>query len=223
MSLDKNKTDKVLGENVHRHLIERGIETPMDFSKSSIDSMQIISKSIATIMQTLGLDLKDDSLCQTPHRVAKMYIDELFCGLTYDNFPKITTIENKMNYNNMLIERDIRVASCCEHHLLPILGRAYIGYVPDKRVIGLSKLNRIVEFFCRRPQVQERLTEQIFATLQYLLGVESVAVVIIAEHNCVKLRGVEDTNSDTTTSRLGGTFMESVAMRNEFFQLIRMK
>ena len=223
MSLDKNKTDKQLGLKVHEHLLKEGIETPMaqNFIPTS-SSYKEIANSIKTIMQVLGLDLKDDSLGQTPNRVAKMYIDELFGGLSYDNFPKITTIQNTMAYNNMLVERNVKVTSCCEHHLLPIIGKAYIGYVPNERVIGLSKLNRIVEFFCRRPQVQERLTEQIFATLQYILGTQSVAVVIVAEHSCVRLRGVEDVNSDTTTSRLGGSFMDSVAMRNEFFHLIKM-
>lgn len=151
-----------------------------------------------------------------------MFLNEIFWGLDYKNFPKITTIENKMGYDTMLLERNIKVSSTCEHHFIPMMGVAFVAYLPNKKVIGLSKINRIVEFFSRRPQVQERLVEQIFHTLCMILETDNVAVLIKAEHTCVKLRGVEDINSDTITSKLGGHFLEGGALRNEFFQSIKL-
>lgn len=224
MSLDKTKTDPYLGSIVHRNLINVGVETPMVESetKNFEERLNAIICNVQEIMTILGLDLKDDSLCETPKRIAKMYLNEIFWGLDYNNFPKITTIENKMQYENMLLERNIKVASQCEHHFIPMMGEAFIAYLPDKKVIGLSKINRIVEFFSRRPQVQERLTEQIFHTLCLILETEDVAVLIKAEHTCVKLRGVEDVNSDTITSRLGGKFLEGASLRNEFYQSIKL-
>lgn len=220
--LDKSKTNKELGAKIHKHLVELGVETPMfDYGSvhSEDEAIEVIKSNISSIMMTLGLDLKDDSLSETPKRVAKMYVKEIFWGLNYGNFPKITTIENKMCYDSMLVERHIKVHSVCEHHFIPIIGEAYIAYIPDKKVIGLSKINRIVEFFCRRPQVQERLAEQIFHTLCFILETQNVAVLIKGEHTCVKLRGVEDVNSDTITTRLGGSFMTG-ALRNEFYQSV---
>lgn len=223
MALDRTKTDPELGRRVHENLIRLGVETPMSENKfPEHDKFNIIKDNVSNIMETLGLNLSDDSLSETPKRIAKMYLNEIFWGLDYDNFPKITTIENKMQYDNMLLERHIKVSSQCEHHFIPMMGEAFIAYLPDKKVIGLSKINRIVEFFSRRPQVQERLTEQIFHTLQLILETENVAVLIKAEHTCVKLRGVEDINSDTVTSRLGGMFMEDSPLRNEFYQSIRL-
>lgn len=221
--LDKTKTNPELGAKIHGLLINVGVETPMrKFGKAHYDDKyEIILYSIKNIMEALELDLHDDSLSETPKRIAKMYLNEVFWGLDYNNFPKITTIENKMQYDNMLLERNIKVSSFCEHHFLNIMGEAFIAYLPDKKVIGLSKINRIVEFFSRRPQVQERLTAQIFYTLQYILETESVAVAIKAEHLCVKSRGAEDINSDTITSRLGGAFLKS-ALRNEFYQSIKL-
>lgn len=223
MALDKTKTFPFMGNCVHEMLLKKGVETPMIVGKTlSLDKkIGKISEYASKIMQTLGLDLSDDSLSKTPRRIAKMYINEIFWGLDYHNFPTITTIDNKMQYENMLIERHIKVNSICEHHFIPIMGEAFIAYIPNKKVIGLSKINRIVEFFSRRPQVQERLVEQIFHTLCYVLDTDNVAVLIKAEHTCVKLRGVEDVNSDTITSRLGGEFLESSALRNEFYQSIR--
>lgn len=223
MALDSTKTNQYLGRMVHEMLVKKGVETPMteDFKRDYDMQKTAIELHVQEIMKTLGLNIKDDSLSDTPKRIAKMYLNEIFWGLDYDNFPKITTIENKMQYENMLLERHIKVSSQCEHHFLPIMGEAFIAYIPDKKVIGLSKINRIVEFFSRRPQVQERLTEQIFHTLCLLLETEDVAVLIKAEHACVKLRGVEDVNSDTVTSRLGGEFLEEPALRNEFYQSIK--
>nr|DAG98756.1 MAG TPA: GTP cyclohydrolase I [Herelleviridae sp.] len=223
MALDKTKTNPYLGCAVHENLIKIGVESPMVETKlpKHDERLVTITRNVSEIMKALGLDLKDDSLCETPRRIAKMYLNEIFWGLDYNNFPKITTIENKMQYDNVLLERHIKVNSTCEHHFIPMIGEAFIAYLPDKKVIGLSKINRIVEFFSRRPQVQERLTEQIFHTLCMLLETDNVAVLIKAEHTCVKLRGVEDTNSDTLTSRLGGIFFNSPS-RNEFYQSIRL-
>ena len=221
--LDKTKTDSVLGASVNEMLLELGVETPMVglTPLTSEDKYASIKDAVFDIMQCLGLDTEDDRLARTPHRIAKMFLDELFWGLDYDNFPKITTIENKMQYNSLLMERHIKVHSMCEHHFVPIIGEAFIAYIPNERVIGLSKINRVVEFFCRRPQVQERLCEQIFHTVRYILGTESVAVLIRAEHSCVKVRGIEDINSDTQTCRFSGAFNE-VATRGEFYSLIGM-
>ena len=221
--LDRSKTDPYLGERIHRVLLEAGVETPFNpDGVPSMDQMQVISESVHRILYVLGLDLKDDSLTDTPSRIAKMYLNDLYWGLDYNNFPKTTVIDNKMQYQNMMLERHISVKSTCEHHLLPFLGEAFIAYLPDEKIIGLSKLNRVVEFFSRRPQVQERLTEQIYYTLVELLGTESVAVVIQAQHSCVRVRGVEDINSDTVTSRLGGAFLDRAALRDEFYQAIRL-
>ena len=221
--IDKEKTSPELGEQVHKYLIELGIETPMTESEvTDEDKRKVIKNSVTDIMTVLGLDLSDDSLAETPKRISKMYVDELYAGLDYENFPKITTIENKMEYDTMLLERHIAVKSTCEHHFVAFMGEAFVAYIPNEKVIGLSKINRIVEFFSRRPQVQERLTEQIFHTLCYLLETENVAVVIKAAHFCVKLRGVEDVNSDTITSRLGGAFLEKEKLRDEFYQAIKL-
>ena len=221
--IDKEKTSPELGEQVHKYLLELGIETPMTESEvTDEDKRKVIKNSVTDIMTVLGLDLSDDSLAETPKRISKMYVDELYAGLDYENFPKITTIENKMEYDTMLLERHIAVKSTCEHHFVAFMGEAFVAYIPNEKVIGLSKINRIVEFFSRRPRVQERLTEQIFHTLCYLLETENVAVVIKAAHFCVKLRGVEDVNSDTITSRLGGAFLEKEKLREEFYQAIKL-
>jgi len=226
LSLDITKTDSKLGEEIHYYLEEKSVETPMqesallkpitDFERNKIQN------NFKDILITLGLDLTDDSLAQTPSRMGKMFLNELFWGLDYHNFPKCTTVENKMGYDEMVIERNIKVNSVCEHHLVTIYGNgANIAYIPDKKVLGLSKLNRIVEYFCRRPQIQERLTEQIFYALEYILGTSNIAIVIEAEHFCVKSRGVEDVNSDTVTSKLGGLFKKESALRAEFMGLIK--
>lgn len=221
--IDKEKTSPELGEQVHKHLLGLGVETPMTESEvTDEDKRKVIKSAVTDIMTVLGLDLSDDSLAETPKRISKMYVDELYAGLDYENFPKITTIENKMEYDTMLLERHIAVKSTCEHHFVAFMGEAFVAYIPNEKVIGLSKINRIVEFFARRPQVQERLTEQIFHTLCYLLETENVAVVIKASHFCVKLRGVEDVNSDTITSRLGGAFYEKEKLREEFYQAIKL-
>lgn len=219
--LDRGKTDYELGIKVHKELITNGVETPLEVSEAltSDDKKKVISESVNNIMTVLGLDMDDDSLSDTPKRIARMYVDEIFWGLDYHNFPKITTIQNKMRYSSMLLERHIKVHSVCEHHFSPIIGEAFIAYIPNNTVIGLSKINRVVEFFCRRPQVQERLCEQIYYALSYILDTDNVAVLIKAEHSCVKLRGIEDINSDTVTCRLGGDFYEG-ELKQEFYQMI---
>jgi len=223
--LDRTKTNNELGNKIHNYLLEKGVETPMIQENVEIDNEEKISKiqfHFTEIMNTLGLDLSDDSLQQTPTRVAKMYVKEIFWGLDYNNFPKITTIENKMQYDEFVVVKDIKVNSECEHHFQKIWGKVSIGYLPNKKVIGLSKINRVVEFFCKRPAVQERITEQIYYTLSYILDTPDVAVVMDAEHFCVKSRGVEDENSHTYTSKLGGIFIEPNS-KNELFQIINNK
>ena len=222
MSYNKQKTDPELGQKVHEHLVKMGVETPtFQTSLDRKDKIAEIEKSFSHIMQVLGLDLDDDSLCDTPKRVAKMYVNEIFWGLDYDAFPKCTAVDNKMKYNEMVCERNINVQSNCEHHFVVIDGLATVAYVPNQKVLGLSKINRIVEYFSKRPQIQERLTEQVFHALQYILETEDVAVMIDAQHYCVKSRGVEDTGSSTVTSKLGGGFKSDPAARAEFYQLAR--
>jgi GTP cyclohydrolase I len=220
MSFNKQKVDPELGLKVHEHLVKMGVETPI--KKRNLDrkeQIDIIEGNFAEIMRALGLDLTDDSLIETPKRVAKMYVNEIFWGLDYDAFPKCTTVDNKMKYNEMVVERNVNVQSNCEHHFVIIDGTATVAYVPKDRVLGLSKINRIVEYFSKRPQIQERLTEQIFHTLQFILGTEDVAVMIDAQHYCVRSRGVEDTGSSTVTSRLGGGFKNDPSARAEFLNI----
>lgn len=179
-----------------------------------------ISEHFREIMRTLGLDLSDDSLEQTPNRVAKMYVREVFSGLNPRNFPSITSIENKLHYNEMVTVKDISIISVCEHHFVTIDGRATISYIPKGRVIGLSKINRIAKFFSRRPQVQERLTKQIADCLCHVLETDDVAVSISAKHYCVIQRGVEDAGSETVTSDLRGAFREDARTRSEFYSVV---
>lgn len=222
MSYNKTKTDPELGRKVHEHLIKCGVETPsIENNLDRKEKIDIIQKNFAEIMRTLGLDLNDDSLAETPNRVARMYVNEIFWGLDWEAFPKCTTVENKMKYNEMVVERNINVQSNCEHHFVVIDGLATVAYVPKTKVLGLSKINRIVEYFAKRPQIQERLTEQIFYTLCYILDTDDVAVMIDAQHYCVKSRGVEDTGSSTVTSRLGGGFKSDPAARQEFYNIAR--
>ncbi|MDZ4084852.1 MAG: GTP cyclohydrolase I FolE [Bdellovibrionales bacterium] len=175
-----------------------------------------IEASVKDILETLGMDLENDSIADTPRRIAKMYVDEIFSGLNGKNVPKITTIKNEMKYDQMIVVRDIAVLSTCEHHFQTIDGRAVVAYIPTEKVIGLSKINRIVDFFARRPQVQERLTKQIADALETLLGTPHVAVSINAKHYCVIARGIRDVSSTTSTTEVRGDFKESEATRKEF-------
>jgi len=220
MSFNKNKVDPELGLKVHEHLVKMGVETPIHRkSLDRKDKIDLIEKDFAHIMQVLGLDLSDDSLMETPKRWAKMVVNETMWGLDFEAFPKCTTVDNKMHYDEMVVEKNITVQSLCEHHILPIVGKATIAYVPKNKVLGLSKMPRIVEYFSRRPQIQERLTEQIFHALQFILETDNIAVVIDATHLCVSSRGVEDTSASTITSRLGGGFKTDPAARAEFLQI----
>ncbi|MBL6698812.1 MAG: GTP cyclohydrolase I FolE [Luminiphilus sp.] len=198
-------------------LLRRGLETPMTSNELSRDQRYSkIRDAFTEIMESLGLDLRDDSLEETPHRIAKMYVDEIFGGLDYAQFPKITLIENKMNVEEMVCVENIDLTSTCEHHFVTIDGSAKVAYIPKDTVIGLSKINRLVRFFSQRPQVQERLTQQVLLAMQTLLGTEDVAVTINAVHYCVKARGVKDGNSSTRTTSLGGVFKSDPASRAEF-------
>lgn len=221
MSYNKTKTDPELGQRVHEHLVKMGVETPTNPNKLiRTDKIHIIEGHFKSIMETLGLDLEDDSLIETPKRWAKMVVNETMWGLDFEAFPKCTTVDNKMKYDEMVVERNITVQSLCEHHILPIVGRATIAYVPKDKVLGLSKMPRIVEYFSRRPQIQERLTEQIFHALQYILETDDIAVVIDATHLCVSSRGVEDTSASTVTTKLGGGFKTDPAARAEFMRMV---
>ena len=202
---------------VRDQLIEKGLETPLvDNGMSQEQRYERIKGLMTEVVSTLGLNLEDDSLTETPHRVAKMYVYELFSGLDYENFPAITMIDNKMDVEEMVKVRDISVVSSCEHHFVTIDGTAKVAYIPSKKIIGLSKINRLVRFFSQRPQVQERLTKQILIALQTLLETDNVAVSINATHYCVKSRGVMDVNSQTETTALGGIFKSNPRTRAEF-------
>ena len=208
-----------IGDN---HL-SSSVETPMvkgAFDISDEEKKEIISFHFAEIMKTMGLDLKDDSLSGTPNRVAKMFIDEIFSGLNPDNKPQISLFENKYEYNEMILEKDISFYSNCEHHFVPIIGRAHVAYKSSGKVIGLSKINRIVQYFSKRPQVQERLTNQIANELKNVLKTDDVAVIIYAKHLCVASRGVKDDTSETFTAYYGGDF-QSKSTKNELFLAIK--
>lgn len=198
-------------------LIKKGLETPLiDNGLSAQDKYQRIKNAMTDVVETLGLDLTDDSLIETPHRIAKMYVQEIFSGLDYQNFPKITAIDNKMGVDEMVKVKNIDLTSTCEHHFVTIDGSATVAYIPAGKIIGLSKINRLVRFFAQRPQVQERLTQQVLVALQALLETDNVAVSINATHYCVKARGVMDGNSCTETTALGGIFKSNGRTRSEF-------
>jgi len=207
--------------NGNNHVMT-SVDTPLRedaFDKSDEEKMAKIEKLFGGIMEELGLDLTDDSLKGTPYRVAKMYVKEIFQGLNPKNKPSLSVFKNKYQYNKMLVEKDITFSSACEHHFLPIKGRAHVGYISSGMVIGLSKINRVVEYYAKRPQVQERMTLQVFNELKDALQTEDVIVVMEAEHLCVSTRGVNDKSSRTTTLEYGGRFND-IDLRNEFYRLI---
>jgi GTP cyclohydrolase I len=210
----------VISEDARRvrdGLVARGLETPLLADGLSRDQkFEKLRASFADIARTLGLDLRDDSLYETPARIARMYLDEIFSGLDYARFPKATAIANKMGVEEMVRIDDISVVSTCEHHFITIDGVARVAYIPAGKIVGLSKVNRIVRFFAQRPQVQERLTQQVLVALQTLLETDDVAVAINAVHYCVKARGVMDANSRTRTTALGGQFKQDARLRGEF-------
>ena len=227
------RTNEKLGLKVHDDLVGKGIETP--FTKINIgglmhvprgsfkqsDKLDSLTKAFESVLDSLDLDMENDSLRGTPRRIAKMFLYEIFSGLDYANFPDIMTIPNVSNYDEMVLQKNVDVKSMCEHHFVAIDGHAVVGYIPKELVIGLSKINRIVNFFSRRPQVQERLTEQIHAALCLILETQDVAVLIKASHLCVKHRGVQDSNASMVTSKLSGSFKEDASTRSEFMNLAR--
>ena len=204
--------------------IATSAQTPMRndaFAISDEEKIELIKKDVENILNTLGLDLTDDSLKGTPNRVAKMFVKEIFGGLNPAKKPSSSTFDNKYKYNEMLVEKNIVVYSTCEHHLLPIVGRAHVAYISKGTVVGLSKMNRIVDYFAKRPQVQERLTIQIVQELQKVLGTDDVACVIDAKHLCVNSRGIRDIESSTVTAEFGGKFKDDIT-RKEFLNYIQL-
>lgn len=223
--LSVQETEISLEDLIGDEHIGTSADTPLRadaFDMDDITKMRKIEEHFREIMNVLGLDLTDDSLKGTPKRVAKMYVQEIFSGLNPKNKPQIALFENKYKYKEMLVEKDITFYSNCEHHFVPIFGKAHVAYISNGQVIGLSKINRVVQYFARRPQVQERLTIQIAEELKRVLNTEDVAVVIDAVHLCVSSRGVQDNDSKTVTSHFGGKFNDE-ASRREFFTYIGMK
>ncbi|WP_375435627.1 GTP cyclohydrolase I FolE [uncultured Hymenobacter sp.] len=221
--MDKSVPSPVGGTPpVDTHL-SADLRTPLRsdaFALSDEEKIAGITEHFREIMHLLGLDLTDDSLAGTPRRVAKMYVQEWFRGLSPDHRPEVRLFDNRYQYEQMLVERDITLFSCCEHHFVPIIGKAHVAYLPGEHVVGLSKLNRVVQYYARRPQVQERLTRQIAEELKHALHTDNVAVLIEADHLCVMSRGVNDTSSSTLTAEYGGVFGEDAALRAEFLRLI---
>lgn len=216
--MDKEKIE-IIGDN---H-IGSSVDTPMvagAFDKTDDQKITAIQHHFGKIMEELGLDLTDDSLSGTPYRFAKMYVKELFYGLNPSNKPKLSVFENKYGYNKLLVEQNITIDSSCEHHFLPITGHAHIGYVPKDKVIGLSKINRLVDYYAHRPQVQERLSMQLLKDLQSILDTEDVIVMIAAKHLCVSSRGIKDKDSFTTTLEYGGCFKDD-RKREEFLGILQ--
>lgn len=215
------ENDELMQDDSH---FSTSLETPLRpdaFKLTEEQKIEKIQHHFREILTTLGMDLNDDSLNKTPYRVAKMYVKEIFSGLDPNNKPKVSLFENKFGYNQMLVEKDINVNSQCEHHLVPIFGKAHVAYIANGEVIGLSKINRIVDYYCKRPQVQERLTRQIAEELKQVLKTEDVAVVIDAKHMCVSSRGIKDVNSSTITAAISGQF-QNEATRLEFLRYIGM-
>jgi len=215
-------TDGSLVPPVDAHL-SPDLRTPLRadaFALNEEEKITGIAEHFREIMKLLGLDLNDDSLNGTPRRVAKMFVHEWFKGLDPIHRPEVRLFSNRYQYQQMLVERDITLFSCCEHHFVPIIGKAHVAYLPGEHVVGLSKLNRVVQYYARRPQVQERLTRQIAEELKQALGTDDVAVLIEADHLCVMSRGVNDTSSSTLTAEYGGAFGQSEALRSEFLRLI---
>ena len=221
MSEQKNKE---LTEEIGDNHIATSYENPvrMDaFEMTDDDKIEKINHHVYKIMETLGMDMSDDSLSGTPNRVAKMYVNEIFGGLNPQKKPKASTFENNYKYGEMLVEKNITVYSTCEHHLLPIIGRAHVAYISSGRVVGLSKMNRIVNYYAKRPQVQERLTMQVVKELQIALDTEDVACIIDAKHLCVNSRGISDIESSTVTSEFGGKFKNEM-VRKELLNYIKL-
>lgn len=208
---DKSKQNESLGKQVNEYLVKMGVQTPMTDKVHVNDQIKInaIRRDVESTLKELGLDLTDDSLIDTPNRVAKMYVNEIFSGLRADTFPKCTAVDNKMTQGDeFVVERDITLFSDCEHHLRPIIGKCHVAYIPKNKVLGLSKMNRLVQYFARRPQIQERLNQQIAHAMAFITESEDIIVMVDAGHTCVSQRGVMDTNSTTVTLTALGKFGE---------------
>jgi len=214
--------DSIYLEDIGKDFIKYPAKTSIDKNHKLNDEekIEIIASHFEAIMKTLGLDLGDDSLKDTPHRVAKMFVKESFSGLNPANEPSVTLFENKYQYNKMLVEKGITLYSYCEHHFVPIIGKAHVAYISKGKVIGLSKINRLVQYYANRPQVQERLTNQIGEALKKAIGTEDVGVVIEAAHLCVASRGIKDTGSSTVTTFYSGKFLNE-EIKREFLTLIK--
>ncbi|GGC84921.1 GTP cyclohydrolase 1 [Flavobacterium lutivivi] len=223
LTIDKSRLVSFSIDEIGDNHLFTSVETPMKadaFEMTDLEKKEKIAYHFSEIMETLGLDLTDDSLKGTPQRVAKMYVDEIFCGLNPANKPKVALFDNKYQYNQMLVEKNITFYSNCEHHFVPIFGKVHVAYISNGKVIGLSKINRIVQYFAQRPQVQERLTMQIGLELQEILETEDVAVIVDAKHLCVSSRGIKDESSATVTSYYGGVFQKEQKI-NEFLNFIK--
>jgi GTP cyclohydrolase I len=218
----ESEIDSIYLEDIDKDFIKYPGKSSVDNNEKLNDEekIEIIASHFGAIMKTLGLDLNDDSLKDTPHRVAKMFVKESFSGLNPANEPSVTLFENKYQYNKMLVEKGITLYSYCEHHFVPIIGKAHVAYISKGKVIGLSKINRLVQYYAKRPQVQERLTNQIGEALKKAIGTEDVGVVIDADHLCVASRGIKDTGSSTVTTFYSGKFLNE-EMKREFLSLIK--
>lgn len=221
------KCDVELGKRVHQYLLDKGVESPIKYdlynATTAEHKVEEIEKRMRESLEIIGFDLSNDSVQDTPRRIAKMWVQEIMSGLDYDKFPKVMTFENKFQSSGMVIERNIQSMSLCSHHLVTIDGNAFVAYIPNKKIIGLSKINRIVDFFSRRPQEAERLTLQIYHALEYILETEDIAVFLTGTHYCVKSRGVGDVNSSTSTVKLGGGFLNNHMLRKEFYDVVHSK
>lgn len=219
-----SKCDAELGKNVRQYLIEQGVESPINYevydgttSEQKIQKLNVLMKDALEVM---GFDQTNDSVKDTGKRIATMWVNETMRGLDYKNFPKVMTFENKFKSSEMVIERNVQSMSLCSHHIVTIDGVAHVAYIPKSKIIGLSKINRVVDYFSRRPQEAERLTLQIFYALEYILETSDIAVFLTGTHYCVKSRGVGDINSSTSTVKLGGSFMSDPMVRKEFYDVV---
>lgn len=219
-----SKTDPELGAKVKAYLAQCNVESPIDYdvynASTSEEKVAKISGLMTDALKMMGFDLSNDSVQDTPKRIAKMWVHEVMSGIDYNNFPKVMTFENKFNSAGMVVEKDVLSMSLCSHHLVTIDGTAVVAYIPRDKIIGLSKINRVVDFFSRRPQEAERLTLQIFHALEYILGTSDIAVYLNGTHYCVKSRGAKDVNSSTSTVKLGGVFHDDPQVRQEFYGIV---
>ena len=212
--------DPELGKKIHKLLLDKKVESPAFFNQLTADSLNDIKDKFHDLLQSIGLDLSDASIANTPKRAAKFFVNELFYGLDYNNFPKMTTNPNEYKYTTPLFSQCIDFNSTCEHHLVAISGNAYLAYIPKEKIIGLSKLNRIVDFFAKRPQVQERVTRQIFFALQEILGTNDIAIGISAKHSCIAIRGVRDDSTKNITVEFGGRFDSDTQLKQTIYDML---